>query len=158
VWIAWAKPVPVNPMNFVNYRRDDMLVSIAGPVSNIIMAFICTVLLIVLSYLLPDSYNPLDKDSISNSAWDYLLMMFAGGIGLNIGLAVFNMIPIPPLDGSHVLASYLPEEMAEKYESIGFMGTVLVVMLINWQPFASVMHGVIAALSYPFYVLIFLFR
>ncbi|MBI5214382.1 MAG: site-2 protease family protein [Ignavibacteriae bacterium] len=157
VFIAWAKPVPVNPMNFSNYRRDDMLVSIAGPVSNIIMAFACTVIFILLSQFAPDSYSPFEKDSLASSAWDYLLMMFGGGILLNVGLAVFNMIPVPPLDGSHVLASYLPESVAEQYENIGFFGIFLVVMLMNWQPFASVVYNVVAALALPFFVMIRMF-
>ncbi len=157
VWIAWAKPVPVNPMNFSDYRRDDMMVSIAGPASNIIMAFICTVLFILLSKFVPDSYDPFVKDSLANNAWDYLLMMFGGGILLNVGLAVFNMIPIPPLDGSHVLASYLPEHIADQYESIGFFGIFLVVSLMNWQPFASVVYTVVATLATPFFLLITIF-
>ncbi len=160
VFIAWAKPVPVNPMNFSNYRRDDFLVSVAGPVSNIIMAFFCTVIAIIISRIFPElRYGEVDTDSSSmvTNVFAYLLMMFRGGIILNIGLAVFNLIPVPPLDGSHVLASVLPDDLADRYENIGFYGIFIVMLLMNWQPFASLVMTVVSVLAYPFLLMLQMF-
>jgi Zn-dependent protease len=154
VFIAWAKPVPVNSLHFSNYRRDDILVSVVGPVSNLVLAFLCTVIFILLANLsrLVDVTVPLVDEIFS-----FLLRMFAGGITLNLVLAVFNMIPLPPLDGSHVVASLLPAELSNKYRNIGFFGIFIVILLMRWEPFARLFNTVISALQYPFEYLIHLF-
>ncbi len=160
VFIAWAKPVPVNPFNFSNYRRDDILVSVAGPLSNIIMALVCTIFYVLISRLAPSEVfsEPFGQTSnLTNSAFDFLLLMFKGGIIMNIGLAVFNLIPVPPLDGSHVLASFLPDTVADMYRSIGFYGIFLILFLMNWQPFASLIWTIISLIAYPFFIFIQLF-
>ncbi len=147
VFIAWAKPVPVNPLNFSDMRRDDILVSVVGPVSNYVLAFLCTIAYILLAKLvplLPDS-SPLLADGLG-----YLLKMFYGGIVLNIVLGVFNMVPIPPLDGSHVVASLLPDDLSDRYRSIGFFGIFLILLLMRWPPFALLFSRVIALLALPF--------
>lgn len=154
VFIAWAKPVPINPMHFSHYRRDDILVSIVGPLSNIILAFLCTFFFILLANLshVVDLTVPFVDEGFT-----FLLKMFAGGITLNIVLAVFNMIPLPPLDGSHVVASLLPAELSNKYRNIGFFGIFIVILLMRWEPFARLFNDVISALMYPFEYLIHLF-
>lgn len=160
VFIAWAKPVPVNPMNFSNYRRDDFLVSVVGPLSNILLAFVCTLVFIIISKVTPDAYvnDPFgESTSLYNSAFDYLLMMFGSGIMLNVGLAVFNLIPVPPLDGSHVLSSFLPDEVADRYNSIGFYGIFIIMLLMNWRPFSSLIMTIIMTIAYPFQLMIHLF-
>jgi Zn-dependent protease len=154
IFIAWAKPVPVNPLNFSHYRRDDILVSVIGPVSNFILAFICTVAFILLAHIAPALSQ---SDSLADEAVQFLLKMFAGGITLNIVLAVFNMIPIPPLDGSHVVASLLPEEVSRQYSSIGFFGIFIILMLMRWQPFNILFSTIIGTLAYPFEMMINLF-
>ena len=154
VLIAWAKPVPVNPLNFSDMRRDDILVSVVGPLSNFILSFACTIIFIILMKL-----EPLLPDSIPllNEGMGFFMKMFYGGILVNIMLAVFNMIPIPPLDGSHVVASLLPDEMSAKYRSLGFFGIFFILMLMRWHPFAMFFNQVIGALAYPFELLIELF-
>ncbi len=154
IFIAWAKPVPVNPMNFSNYRRDDILVSIVGPISNILLAFCCTLLFIFLALIA--QHMPISSLIVQDSI-TFLLNMFAGGITLNIVLAVFNMIPIPPLDGSHVVASLLPDELSERYRSIGFVGIFIILILMRWQPFNILFSTIISALSYPLRILIQMF-
>jgi len=154
IFIAWAKPVPVNPMNFSNYRRDDILVSIVGPISNLLVALVCTILFILLALISP-SLQP--SGPIMQEGLTFLLSMFAGGITLNVVLAVFNMIPIPPLDGSHVVAALLPNEMSEQYQRVGFFGIFLVIFLMRWQPFHILFSSIIGAFSYPYWMLVHLF-
>jgi len=154
IFIAWAKPVPVNPMNFSNYRRDDVLVSVVGPLSNIFMALACTICFILVSSL---GLLINDPSAIVIQIFDFLLRMFGGGIALNIILAVFNMIPIPPLDGSHVVAAFLPDETADRYRSIGFFGVFIILMLMRWAPFSNLFGLIVGTLITPFHTLIGLF-
>ena len=88
---GWAKPVPVNPNNFKNYRRDDLLVSLAGVTTNMILCII-SVFLYVLTY----------KISGKSTFLDYLRIFLSSMAGINVVLAIFNLLPIPPLDGYHV--------------------------------------------------------
>ena len=83
--------------------------------------------------------------------------MFYGGITLNIVLAVFNMIPIPPLDGSHVVASLLPHGLSQRYRSLGFLGIFAVLVLMRWEPFAIFFSNMIEVLEFPFHSLIHAF-
>jgi Zn-dependent protease len=151
VFIAWAKPVPVNPANFAHYRRDDILVSVIGPVSNIVLALFCTILVIVLANLAPLVQN---SNQVVREAFNFFLQMFAGGITLNVVLAVFNMIPVPPLDGSHVVASLLPDQASIRYRRIGFFGIFIILMLMRWQPFNVLFSTIINTLSFPFHQMI----
>lgn len=154
VFIAWAKPVPVNPLNFANQRRDDILVSIVGPVSNILLAFACTLMFILVANV---SRHMDLSEGLLDQVFQFLLRMFAGGITLNVVLAVFNMIPVPPLDGSHVLASVLPANISHQYRKVGFFGIVLILLLMRWEPFAAFFNDAIDALVFPFGYLIHLF-
>jgi len=153
VFIAWAKPVPVNPANFSHLRRDDILVSVVGPVSNIVLAFACTFLFIFTARV--SRYADLPP-GLADQGIQFLLKMFSGGITLNIVLAVFNMIPVPPLDGSHVLASLLPATLSDQYRRVGFFGIILILLIMRWEPFARFFYGVIDTLVYPFGYLIHL--
>lgn len=94
---GWAKPVPVNPYRFTKSgSRGIIWVSIAGPLSNIIMAFIAVIAYVLLAYMVPATMTNL------------IGVLLRSFITLNIGFAVFNLIPIPPLDGSKVLMYFLP--------------------------------------------------
>ena len=154
VFIAWAKPVPVNPLNFSNYRRDDILVSVVGPISNFLLAFACTVIAILLALIIPVLHSSIP---VLDELMTFLLKMFAGGISLNVMLGVFNLIPIPPLDGSHVVASLLPEEAGERYRSIGFFGIFLILILMRWPPLGMLFSTIIQMLTFPFYMLYHIF-
>jgi Zn-dependent protease len=153
VFIAWAKPVPVNPMNFSNYRRDDILVSIVGPISNLLVALGCAVMYIIV--VLIGQIVPV-SDPITEEIFGFLFKMFVGGITLNVVLAVFNLIPIPPLDGSHVVAALLPNDLSEQYQRIGFFGIFLILILMRWQPFSMLFSNIIGILTYPYFMLIYL--
>lgn len=109
---GWAKPVPVNPSNFKHPARDSALVALAGPVSNLIIAFI--------SYALY-KYMPLN---------DVMLEFFKWNVWINIILAVFNLIPLPPLDGWRIISIFYPRVMFDrKLETYGFIALLLLVFL-----------------------------
>lgn len=156
VLIAWAKPVPIDPRNFRSFKRDDTLVTIAGPISNLVIALV-SVFMAAAIYKITESVNPAEG-TIAYEFLGYLLKMFFAGIILNVSLAVFNMLPIPPLDGSHVLANILPDEMAMKYRSIGFMGIFIILALFNFIPgFSAVFGAIIGFFTEPYLRLLSLF-
>lgn len=155
VFIAWAKPVPINPLNFTRPRRDDVLVAVVGPLSNLTLAFACSLIVIGLLSLAPllDAMNV----AMLNEFVNFCIKMLYDGVYLNIVLAVFNIIPIPPLDGSHVVASFLPQRMGERYRSIGFLGIFVILVLMRAEPFRIAFNGVIGLFAFPFMALIHLF-
>lgn len=124
--IGWAKPVPVNPNNFKNKVRDDIIVSVAGPLSNLIFAIILSVVL-----------NGLPTESgISN----YLYMPFF----FNIFLFYFNLLPIPPLDGSHVMNNLLPYNYKQYYLSVSRYSLIILMLFIYsplWKYFLVVVEA-----------------
>jgi Zn-dependent protease len=151
-FIGWAKPVPVNPMNFRHLRRDDILVSAAGPFSNIFMACCCAVFYIITVHV----FGPIQfiENDFQREMADFMMRMFKYGIPMNIFLALFNLIPVPPLDGSHVLASLLPEKIGEQFRKIGFFGIILVIMLMRVDSFNDALNSIIKTLCIPFISLI----
>jgi Zn-dependent protease len=108
---GWAKPVPVNPLNFKNPKRDMAIVALMGPVTNILIALILLSLLKI-SMLLNLVINT------------QLILSF---ISLNILLAIFNLLPIPPLDGSRIFLSFLPYNMQIYLEQFGFLLIIFVI-------------------------------
>jgi len=118
--IGWAKPVPVNGMNLRDPRRDFAVVALAGPVSNVILAVGAAVLRMIVGAVAP------------HDAFSTELMMFALAyfIGLNVLLAVFNLIPVPPLDGGNVLLGVLPGAAARIYQQIRPLGFVILYALL----------------------------
>ena len=115
---GWAKPVPVNPMAFRHPRRGVFIVSLAGPASNIALALAAGVAF-RLTYLGGPS-----------GAFQPLQLVLISIVSINLYLAFFNLIPIPPLDGSGVVSALLPVELAVEYEKLGRIGMFLILALI----------------------------
>lgn len=132
---GWAKPVPINTRNFKNPRKGMALTALAGPVSNFIMAFVSLLLFRVcatLVELIPQQSNLPD---FLCKFLAYLLLFFQFGASLNISLGIFNMIPVPPLDGSRVLYVFLPIKYYfgimkyERYISLALMALLYIGVL-----------------------------
>lgn len=120
---GWAKPVPVNVMNLRDPANDSIKVSAVGPVSNLLLGY-CFALLFSVSVRVFDSVP------------EGLLHFCGTGLYLNCVLAVFNLLPIPPLDGHWILLRFLPPEAAMAYQRIGFAG-ILLILLLFWIPGVS---------------------
>jgi Zn-dependent protease len=120
-----AKPVPVNPRNYREYRKGDIIVSLAGVAVNVLIALACVPLVMgvgLLGQQFPQLLRPLFV----------LQLMFMQGIVLNLVLAAFNLIPIPPLDGSHVFKYLLPPQWSLQYQRIGAVGFLLLFALLSF--------------------------
>ncbi len=127
-----AKPVPVNPLNFRNPRRDNILVSLAGVTTNFLIAM--GLALLVRTLLVTQVFT---TTSVGTQALEY-------GVIINLLLAFFNLLPVPPLDGSHVLAAVLPPRAAAAYQSLRETGFVILMILIMFTPLFRVLWMVIA--------------
>ena len=124
---GWAKPVPVDPRKFRNYRSGDIKVSLAGIVSNLILAILFTVVALVLVKMQAATGG-------GGPVLGFLIRTARFGIFINLILAVFNLIPIPPLDGSHVMYHLLPRQWGAKYRQVGRYGMLVLMGLIYFYP------------------------
>jgi len=132
--IGWAKPTPVDPRNFKNHVLDDILTSVAGPVSNFIVAACALVLLIVVKLSSPAGQQivfgiPFGHVADMNSALVPLCLLLYELMVINVVLGVFNLIPVPPLDGSHVLRHFLSPSALRVYDTVGTFGLMALVFL-----------------------------
>ena len=134
--IGWAKPCPVTLRNFRNIRRDDVLTSLAGPASNLAMAVLALLLLILFKHTIPGGAPAIGAamdiasrvpgvDTTNLPSLFPLAMFFYFGVIINLSLFVFNLFPIPPLDGSHIFRNFLPYNLQEVYNRIGTWGLLL---------------------------------
>jgi Zn-dependent protease len=119
-----AKPVPVNPRNYRNFKKGDIIVSLAGVTTNLIIAVLCVPFVILVSFVgkIPALAAP--------ASIFQLMLLF--GIQLNVILAAFNLIPLPPLDGSHVMKYLLPPAWSLGYQRLGRYGLILLFLLISF--------------------------
>jgi Zn-dependent protease len=122
---GWAKPVPVNPANLKNHRQDFLVIAAAGPASNVLMAVAASLLL----GLVPGGLGASEGMAGAMATFGFAMVQ------LNLLLAVFNMLPIPPLDGGNVVAGILPEALAARYDRLvrpyGFV-ILIVLMATGW--------------------------
>ena len=165
---GWAKPVPINPTYYKNHKRGIVMVSLAGPASNLLLAFI---------FSFPMAYialtHGLTASQIYNSSLGFFISEFSAQsvifnisryfYMINIGLAVFNIIPIPPLDGSKILTAVLPENIYyklmryENYIGMAFLAVMLlrpgILSTIMW-PFRKAVESVFILVGMPILSLI----
>ena len=119
VGFGWAKPVPVDPRNFEHPRRDMMYVAIAGPLSNIALAVCCSFFIRLIS---PE--------------FSYLFVILAYGVWINVALAIFNMLPMYPLDGASVLKGMVSQKIAERMTNLDRFGAFLILGVFLLDHFA----------------------
>ncbi len=133
--IGWAKPVPVDRRNFKNILKDDAVVSFAGPFSNLILALIIYfIFLLVINFFSTGSFT-------INFLWY--------GVFLNIFLFMFNLLPIPPLDGSHILFDLFPNKITAGLLNLGLYGSIILLLFIYsplWKYFFNAINWVLNAL------------
>jgi Zn-dependent protease len=133
--IGWAKPTPVDPRNFKNPVLDDILTSVAGPVSNFLVAICALLTLSLIKFS-----SPLGQQIVSgipyglispemNSVLEPSSLLLYELMRINIILGVFNLIPVPPLDGSHVLRHFLPANALRIYDTVGMFALMALVFL-----------------------------
>jgi len=126
---GWAKPVPVNGNRLRNPRRDMMLVAAAGPGMNLVMAAVGAVLmgLLLIAFAGAEPAGAVVK---------FIALNLQQFIVINVFLALFNLLPIPPFDGSHILAGLLPAKMARAYSGLHQYGMLFAILLIVVLPYA----------------------
>lgn len=144
---GWAKPVPVNPMNLKDRKKDNLLISLAGPVSNLILAVAFMIGIKLVTLFNADAVYSYYR-GVAGALDHPLVSLLDIGVRLNITLAVFNLIPLPPLDGSHILEGLLPDKydaLMDKYRQMSFF--IFVVLLFT---------GILKVISYPIGIIYFL--
>lgn len=133
--IGWAKPTPVLTRNFKHIRRDDNLTTLAGPVSNLILVLGAFLILVALMLS-----GPAGREAVvsaanmqlaqgGESAMQALALLAYLAVEVNLALMFFNLLPVPPLDGSHVLRNMLPYNAQNSYDEIGRFGFILIIFL-----------------------------
>ena len=141
VGFGWAKPVPVNPRNFKNYKRDDIIVSLAGIITNLITAFLFSFVYVA---------GILKWGLGTNEAF---LTIFGSIITINLALAIFNLIPIYPLDGSHVLEALLIRKIPRFFMFLRQYGQWILLALLFTGIVSTVLGFLISGISSGFFTL-----
>ena len=141
---GWAKPVMTNPQYFKGDKvRGRMLVSLAGPVMNLIIAFIA-----MLFWFLAMHW-------MQGSAWiDPISQMFQATVFMNLGLGIFNLLPIPPLDGFAVLGGILPRNLAHRLYALEQYGMIILIVLLFTDILSKVLYPAVRGIAYAYQMII----
>ena len=153
IMFGWARPVPVDPRRLRHPWNDHPKVAAAGPASNLALALISSVLLGVTVGIAGVTGQAARAMADAPSLVKFLVTMFQTGIMVNVVLAMFNLIPLPPLDGSWIMTRFLPREAHLRYEELRRHGFLLVVgflVLMRYTPFGDAMERGLMQVIKPF--------
>jgi len=128
VGFGWAKPVPVNPYNLRNPNRDMALIAAAGPASNVLQALFWTAVLAFFASLF--TLFPGALRYALDPILEFVSRICIAGVFVNLGLAAFNLIPLPPLDGSRILRLFLPHEWRWRFDSLEMTGIGFILLIV----------------------------
>jgi Zn-dependent protease len=147
--IGWAKPTPVNTRNFKNYVRDDVLTTIAGPASNFLTAVVAFLVLVAIVKTSPIGRTTVQgmllgiADLSSASILQPIVFLCFWAVMVNLLLTVFNLLPLPPLDGSHLIRHLLPYNLLQIYDRLGMISLILM-FLFGGRIIAIFVHPMMA--------------
>ncbi len=137
ILIGWAKPTPVTSRNFAKIRRDENLVTLAGPASNLVLAVLATVILLVVIHAAPGGREIVNFTlhgallPEASSSIQAVVLLGIAAVEINLALLFFNLLPIPPLDGSQLLRNILPYNAVQTYDRIPFWVSWILMILVG---------------------------
>lgn len=140
IGFGWAKPVPIDPRNFKRPKRDEIIVSLAGPIANLFLALLFAGIVYIFAY-----FNIMQRVSVAAQGFFWVVLYYV--IWINIILLIFNLLPIPPLDGSHIITNLLPPEQAQKFAFLSSYSMIILLVLMFTGVF-SLLLGPPAKLIY----------
>jgi len=149
VGFGWAKPVPVDVRNFRHPVRDAAIVAVAGPLSNLVLAFAAFAVVV---YVQPADRIVTEAGmTAGTAAWSIFSMFIYSSLRMNLALMAFNLLPIPPLDGSNILRMFIPWRMRDQYEEALrygpwiLLGVILVESFLNIPILSAWVNGIATA-------------
>ena len=134
--IGWAKPVPINPINFHDWKKGILVATGAGPASNVVQAILWALLLRGLMFFMPQLERMLGPNA--ETAIDAMFSFFLVGVIVNIGLAVFNCLPVYPLDGFHISLQLMRPESQERFAGTAQYGPMIIIAIVLLGTFGNV--------------------
>jgi len=155
--IGWAKPTPVTTRNFKRITRDDILTTLAGPASNLLTALVCAVALMVMEHtsaagklsvvvaVFTANHIPSPMEGALPALFPLALLLYLAFF-VNLLLAIFNLLPLPPLDGSHIFRHMLPYSALRVYDSLGMISLILI-LFVGGRVVGLVMSPAVDALN-----------